>query len=503
MITALVLMPLIGVVLIPFLPEKTAKYAALAASLGTFGLALALYAQYAAGTAPAANGFAFYESLPWLTSATMDVKYTVGMDGISIFLVLLSTLMFPLAIWSGFKSVQGREKFFYALMLVLQTGTIGFFVSLDLLLMYVFFEMVLIPLYFLVGIWGGQQKAAASLKFFLYTLAGSLVMLVGILYAGAHAVEGTFTTDFFRLREAGFTTEIQGWLFAAFALSFGIKTPIFPLHTWQAQTYAESPTPATVVMAALLSKMGTYGLLRFTVELFPQAAQSWAPVMATLGVIGIIYGGILAAVQTDLKKIIAYSSLSHLGFIVLGIFAFTTEAASGAVFQMVAHGLSTGAIFLLLGMMYDRRGTNDRDAYRGLAKPMPIFAFFMVFSVLASAGLPGLSGFIGEFLIMIGAYNSAVIGGVFAILAAVGVVVAAIYLLIMVRRTMFGEWNAEQTAPIQDMSTREIGILLPLAILMLALGLYATPLQKHINPATDRIVNGIAGEQAPAGVAQR
>lgn len=503
MIAALILLPLLGVALIAAMPATSARWIALATSTAVFGFSLFLYSQFAAGTAPTANGYAFFQSLPWLSTDSIDSKFMVGMDGISVYLLLLATLMFPLAIWSGFKGVQKQEKFFYLLMLVLQTGTLGFFVSLDLLLMYVFFEMVLIPLYFLVGIWGGEGRAKASMKFFLYTLAGSLLMLVAILYAGTSASDTGFTTDFFKLRDAGFAPSTQAWLLAAFALSFGIKTPFFPFHTWQADTYAQSPTPATVIMAALLSKMGTYGLLRFCIGLFPQASLEYAWVFATLGVIGILYGGVLAAVQTDLKKIIAYSSLSHLGFIVLGLFAFTREAAAGSVFQMVAHGLSTGAIFLLLGMLQDRRQSMELHDYQGIARVMPVFSFFLVFSVLASAGLPGLSGFIGEFLIMTGAFSSGVISSSFAVVAALGVIVAAVYLLLMVRKTIFGENTNPANQSLTDLTSRERLILLPLAILMLVLGFWATPVQRHINADSDRVVQHVTGQTVAPGVAMK
>lgn len=491
MITALILTPLIGVALMPFVKANTAKIVALLTSLAPLAIAIAAYVSFVSGQAPATSGYAFFQSLPWLSSESMDIKYTVGIDGISIYLVLLSTLIFPLAIAAGFRGIQQQQKLFYGLLLLLEVGTLGFFVSLDMLLFYVFFELVLIPLYFLVGIWGGEARSKAAMKFFLYTLAGSLLMLIAIIYAGLHASEGIFTTDYFKLQQASFSLETQLWLFAAFALSFGIKTPIFPLHTWQAETYAQAPTAAVVIMAALLSKMGTYGFLRFAVVLFPNASIHAATSISVLAVIGIIYGGIAAVVQTDIKKIIAYSSLSHLGFVILGIFSLSPEGVSGAVYQMVAHGVSTAAIFLMVGMLQDRRGTTQVSEFQGLAKKMPIFTFFFVVSILASVGLPGLSGFIGEFMIMLGAYNSNVIGGVFAILAATGVIIAAVYLLLMVRRTLFGEVNNEKNTNLGDMNTREVSLMLPLAILMLVMGLYAMPFLNVINPATEKAVQTV------------
>ncbi|MCL4135234.1 UNVERIFIED_CONTAM: hypothetical protein GTU68_015488 [Idotea baltica] len=403
---------------------------------------------------------------------------------------MLTTLIFPLSIYFSWGSVDKFPRAYYALMLFLEVGVLGFFVALDMLLFYVFFEMVLIPMYFLIGIWGGKDRVYASLKFFLYTLVGSLLMLIAIIYLGTHGM--MFTTDYSLLRAfADVTPTAEKWLFAAFALSFAVKVPLFPLHTWLPDAHVQAPTAGSVILAGVLLKMGTYGLVRFCLPLFPYASLEFADFMSILAVVGIIYGAMAAMVQTDIKKLVAYSSVSHLGFIVLGIFAFTTEAMSGAVMQMVNHGIATGGLFLLVGMIYDRRHTRKIADFQGIAKSMPKFTFIFMITIMASVGLPGLNGFVGEFLVLIGSFKSTQISGALPIFAATGVVIAAVYLLWMFRRVMFGPLDKEENRNLVDLGSREMVVMMPLIILMFFMGLYATPFLNEISPSSEKIVNEV------------
>lgn len=477
-----IFLPLLGIPALMFLPAKNSKLVAMAVTVATFVLSLFLMSGYQASLAESSNGFAFFQSVPWISSMGFDVSYAIGLDGISLFMVLLTTLMFPLLTIYAWNRSSDNVRLFFGLMLLMETAILGFFFSLDMILFYVFFEMVLIPAIFFIGIWGSERRRYATLKFFLYTLAGSLLMLIGILYMGNNVpgVDG-FTSNYFLLQEAGFDGKSQGWLFLAFMLAFGIKAPIFPLHTWQADAYSESSTTGTIIMAAILSKMGVYGMLRFVLPLMPEASAEYAPYVCLLAVIGIIYGAMVAFSQDDMKRLLAYSSLSHIGFIVLGIFAIQDQARSGAVLQMLAHGVSTAALFFLVGMIEQRGGSRLISDYRGLAKKLPIFAFLFVISVMASVGLPGLSGFVGEFMIMLGAFNSSVISSTFTVFAAIGVIAASVYLLYMTRQVLFGNEEASKIQKLGDLNMRETGLLVPLVILMFVIGFYATPFLKPIN----------------------
>lgn len=499
----MVIAPAIGVPLVLLVKNESAKIVAFIASLLPFAMSLYLLVQYYGISAtPDANGMVLYSSYKWLNLPGMDVNFTTGLDGISIHLIWLTTLIFPISIYFSWNSIDKYEKAFYALLLVLEVGVIGFFVSLDLLLFYLFFEMVLIPMYFIIGIWGGKDRIYASLKFFLYTLIGSLLMLVAIIYAGLHTGSGyNFTTDYHRILHAAYSPEVQTWLFLAFTLSFAVKVPMFPLHTWLPDAHVQAPTAGSVILASVLLKMGTYGLVRFSVPLFPEAAHSFAGIMCALGVIGIIYGAMAAMVQTDIKKLVAYSSVSHMGFIVLGIFAFNKDAMSGAIIQMIAHGISTGALFLLVGMIYDRRHTREIKDYQGIAKQMPIFTLMFMITIFSSVGLPGLNGFIGEFLVILGAGSSTEISKGFAFFAATGVIIAAVYLLWMFRRVMFGALDKEENRKLVDLNGREVALLMPLIILMFVMGLYATPFLKEINRSSDKVVEYVLtknGVMSPA-----
>ena len=488
----LIFFPLLGIPLIFTQSGKSAKYIALIAAAVPFIASILLYMDYTgkvAAGAMANEDFVYYLSFPWLTSGGYNISFTLAVDGISIYLVLLSTLIFLLSIYFSWGSIQKQERAYYSLMLILQVGVIGFFVALDMLLFYIFFEMVLIPMYFLIGIWGGKERIYASVKFFLYTLVGSLLMLVAIIYLGTTVPEYAFTTAYLDLvNDSVVSGGAQRLMFIAFTLSFAIKVPLFPLHTWLPDAHVQAPTAGSVILAGVLLKMGTYGLIRFCLPLFPEASVAYAPIMSGLAVVGIIYGGMAAMVQKDVKKLVAYSSVSHMGFIVLGIFSFTSEAMSGAIIQMINHGIATGALFLLVGMIYDRRHTRMISDFQGLAKQVPVFTLIFMITVMASVGLPGLNGFVGEFLVLMGAFKSNVIGNGFAVFAATGVVIAAVYLLWMFRRVMFGELNREENQQLTDLNRREVAVMIPLVILMFWMGLHATPFLKQISHSSDKVV---------------
>lgn len=410
--------------------------------------------------------------------AGMDIKYLIGLDGLSLLLFMLTTLMGPIVILSSWTSVKKNLVGYYSMLLILQSASLGVFSALDLVVFYVFFELSLIPMYFLIGIWGGSDRIRATIKFFIYTLVGSLLMLVALLYLGysAGAASGmyTFTSDWRFISGPEFTLGLvqQTWLFLAFTLAFCIKVPLFPFHTWLPYAHTEAPTAGSVVLAAIMLKLGTYGLIRVCMPVFPNAFMEFAPILATLAVIGIIYGALVAMVQKDVKKLVAYSSVSHLGFVVLGIFAFNTVAVQGAVIQMINHGLSTGALFLIVGMIYERRHTRLISDFGGIAKQMPIFAVMFMIAMLASIGLPGLNGFVGEFLILNGSFFSELYANkTYAIIAAIGVILAAAYMLWMYQRVMFGPITHDENKTLTDLNKREIGLLIPLVIFIIWIGI--------------------------------
>ncbi len=419
-------------------------------------------------------------------TSVLDIKYLVGLDGLSLLLFMLTTLFGPIVILSSWDSVTKHLKGYYAMLLLLQTASMGVFASLDLVLFYLFFEISLIPMYFLIGIWGGKNRIHATVKFFVYTLVGSLIMLVGLLYLGYDAgsvMAGTdFTTDWRFLVSDNYMPGLvaQTWMFLAFALAFCIKVPLFPFHTWLPYAHTEAPTAGSVILAAVMLKMGTYGLLRICLPIFPNAFTTFAPWLATLAVIGIIYGALVAMVQKDWKKLVAYSSVSHLGFVVLGLFALNVISVQGALIQMINHGLSTGALFLLVGMIYDRTHTRKISDYGGITKVVPVFAVMFLIATLASIGLPGLNGFIGEFLILNGTFNSAVLShNAFAVIATLGVILAAVYMLWLYQRVMFGPITNKKNEKLVDLNAREIGILVPLVVLMFWIGIRPTVFMQY------------------------
>jgi NADH-quinone oxidoreductase subunit M len=408
---------------------------------------------------------------------SLGIDYSMGIDGISLFLILLTTLLTPLAVLASW-SVHDRLKEYFIFLLLLETGMVGVFASLDLFLFYVFWEIMLVPMYFLIGVWGGERRIYAAIKFVLYTMIGSVLMLVAIiaLYFMHGDATGTFTFSYPQIQSAlasgrlVLAPTIELWLFVAFFLAFAVKVPLFPFHTWLPDAHVEAPTAGSVLLAGVLLKMGTYGLVRFNLPLFPNISHLFAPLISLLAVVGIIYGALVAMVQPDMKKLVAYSSVSHMGFIVLGIFSFTTQGMEGAIYQMLNHGVSTGALFMLVGVIYDRRHTRLIDEFGGLANRMPLYAAFFMIVTLSSIGLPGLNGFVGEFLTLLGTFGA---NRTAAVVAALGVILSAVYMLWMYQRVIWGEITNERNANLSDLVTRERVMLVPLLIVIVWMGIYS------------------------------
>ena len=489
-----VFVPLAGAVLVLLLGRTpaAARIGALAVALIDFVLSLHLYRYFD----PAVAVDQFTECVPWLAGG--KISYALGLDGISLFLVLLTTFLGPLVILSTWSAIQDRVREAMAFLLFLQTAMIGTFLARDMLLFYVFWEAMLIPMYFLIGIWGGERRIYAAVKFFIYTMVGSVFMLVAILYcysqAGSMALESFLLLDLPR--------EHQMWLFAAFALAFAIKVPLFPFHTWLPDAHVEAPTAGSVILAGILLKMGTYGLLRFAIPLFPEAALSLGPWLARLAVVGIVYGALVAMVQRDVKKLVAYSSVSHLGFVVLGTFSLTVHGVAGGLYQMLAHGLSTGALFLLVGVIYERRHTREISEFGGLAHSMPAYAAVFMFVTLASIGLPGLCGFTGEFLVFFGTFTATLLPGAktLVVISATGVVLGAIYMLWMYQRVFLGKLRNDANRDLPDLNLREWIVLVPILVFIVLLGVRPAPLIERMEPAIERLLEPITRElqAAPA-----
>jgi NADH-quinone oxidoreductase subunit M len=477
LLTALILLPVVGALaaighgLAPYRQETHYRWIALLVSLATFALSLLLLGGGGYGA-----GFRFEQNVPWI--GAIGTRYHIGVDGISLWLVILTTLLVPIAILSSWRAVEKRVLSYYVFLLVLESAMIGVFVSLDLLVFYLFFEASLVPMFFLIGIWGGKARIYAATKFFIYTAVGSLLMLVGII--ALYYIYGSFdyVTILSAMRSGGgvaarLSARAEGLLFLAFAFAFCIKVPLWPFHTWLPDAHTEAPTAGSVILAGVLLKMGTYGLLRFNLALFPTAARAYAPYIIVLAIIGIIYGALVAMVQPDVKRLVAYSSVSHMGFVVLGLFSFTETGMQGALYQMLNHGVSTGALFLIVGMIYERRHTRMIADFGGLATVMPWFSAFFVISSLSSIGLPFLNGFVGEFLIMLGMWTSQYSWAWIAtMLAGTGVIWAAVYMLWMLQRVVFGPIRHRENAHLPDLNAREVGLLVPLLILMLFMGVY-------------------------------
>ncbi len=436
----------------------------------------------------AAIGWQAMVDLSWIPQ--WGIRFTVGLDGISLTLVLLTTLMMPLAVLGSWTSIRTKPHAYYALLLLLTIGMLGVFVSLDLVLFYVMWEIMLVPMYLVIGVWGGERRLYAAIKFFIYTMIGSLLMLVAILYLGSEAsrIAGapTFSYDFI-LNNVRLDPTTTLWLFGAFALAFAVKVPMFPFHTWLPDAHVEAPTAGSVILAAIMLKMGTFGFVRFALPLFPSAAMNPAvrSFIIALAVIGIIYGALVALVQPDFKKLVAYSSVSHLGFVMLGIFALTTESMQGALMVNINHGVSTGALFLLIGMIYERRHTRMIADYGGIAKVVPIFATILTIVSLSSIGVPGTNGFIGEFLVLVGAYKTQPLA---TVISATAVIFAAAYLLWALQRIIYNKLDKPANEGLKDLNWREIGLLVPLLIAIVWLGVYPKPLLDKTEPAARRLV---------------
>ncbi len=497
LLTYLLVIPIIGSILILFINKdkvQVIKNIGLAVSLVAFIISLIIYFDFDNQI----SDFQFVNKFNWISG--LNISYHVGIDGLSMLLILLTTFLTPLTLISSWNGIRNKVKEFTFFMLFLELGMLGVFASLDMFLFYVFWEAMLIPMYFIIGIWGGERRIYASIKFFIYTMAGSLLMLVAIIWLVVYSADilGGFTTNLLDLYKTGPTIDksIQGFLFLAFALSFAIKVPLFPFHTWLPDAHVEAPTAGSVILAGVLLKMGTYGFLRFNLPLFPQAAINYAGVISVLAVIGIIYGALVAMVQTDMKKLVAYSSVSHLGFVMLGIFALNQEAVQGAVIQMINHGLSTGALFLLVGMIYERTHTRKIADYGGIAKIVPFFAFALLFTSLSSIGLPGLNGFIGEFLILIGSFKSTVLNSWwFTVFAATGVIFAAVYLLWMYKKVVFGEVTNPEMNSLTDLNFREKLVLIPIFIFIVWIGIYPSTFLNVSSKTSEKIIEQVITPQ--------
>jgi NADH-quinone oxidoreductase subunit M len=485
MLTALVLLPVVAAIVTALVPGRRREvHLSLGIALSVFPLALAAYLFWV--FEPSA-GFQYVERATWY--APWGIDWHLGVDGISLPMVVLTTILVPIALAAS-TSIHSRIKEFVIYTLLLEAALIGAFLALDLFLFFVFFEAMLVPMYFIIGIWGAERRIYAAVKFFIYTAFGSALMLAAIIGLALTHVDQTGSASFALsdLSNLELTVGAERLFFAAFAIAFAIKVPLFPFHTWLPDAHVEAPTAGSVLLAAVLLKLGTYGLLRFNLALFPEASVDAIPIMAILAVVGIIYGAVVAIVQPDLKKLVAYSSVSHLGFIVLGTFALTSGGLQGAVIQNVNHGLTTGALFLLVGMIYDRRHTKRIADLGGLQKTMPLLAGFFLFMTFASIGLPGLNGFVGEFLVLIGSFPAL---PSLTIIAAVGVVLAAIYLLWAYERVFTGVPEKEENRILTDLSVREIALLAPLAILVLVIGLYPNVLLDKITPSTEAVIDHV------------
>jgi NADH-quinone oxidoreductase subunit M len=487
-LTALIVLPAATAAVVAVLPGRSAaiRVTALVGTLATLGVSVAMLAVFTAGD----GGFQLQQEAAWIPD--WGASYRLGVDGISLFLVMLTALIGPITVAAAWHHTD-RPKGFFAALLVLEAAMLGVFLALDLILFYVFFEVSLVPMYALIGIWGSERRRYAAIKFFLYTLLGGLLMLVGILYlyfdAGAQSFDYTFI-----LQQATLSGTEQTLLFLAFFAAFAIKVPLFPLHTWLPDAHTEAPTAGSVILAAVLLKIGGYGFLRFSLPYFPDASQQLAPIVLALGLVGVLYGALVAMVQRDIKRLVAYSSVAHLGFVVIGVFALNPTGAAGSVVQMVNHGLTTGALFLLVGFLYDR--THDRriNEYSGIMRATPIYGGLFLVTVMSSIALPGLNGFTGELPIMLGTYQTY---APVAVLAAIGVIFAALYLLWAYQRMFHGP-VAGKAAGLVDLSAREAGIMGVLVVLMLGIGLYPAPLYERVNPSVERVVNQATEGQAAA-----
>ncbi|PYM64914.1 MAG: NADH-quinone oxidoreductase subunit M [Candidatus Rokuibacteriota bacterium] len=499
LLTAITFLPTLGAVALLLLDrqdERRLRQVALAVTVASFLVSCLLWVGFDRTRA----GMQFAEQRAWIPGA--GISYHVGVDGISLLLVLLTTFLSPLCLLAAWTQVTARVKEFLIAMLLLETGMIGVFVALDLFLFFVFWEAMLIPMYLVIGVWGGPRRVYAAVKFILYTMAGSALMLLAILalyYLNGRAT-GVYTFDYEAIARLRIAPGTQTWLFLAFALAFAIKVPMFPFHTWLPDAHVEAPTAGSVILAGVLLKMGTYGFLRYCLPLFPAASVAFTPLVFFLSVVGILYGAWVSTVQPDMKKLIAYSSVSHLGFVMLGLFTLNPQGLEGGILQMVNHGLSTGALFLLVGMIYERRHSRLIADFGGLWAVIPVFSAILLFVVLSSIGLPGLNGFVGEFLILVGAFQASRLA---AVCATAGIIFAAVYLLWMYQRVAFGELAHAELRGLRDLDARELVTLVPILLLILWIGIYPRPFTAVTEQAVAQLVQTVrakAGATAAAAL---
>jgi NADH-quinone oxidoreductase subunit M len=496
LLSVVIFLPLVGVAALVLggseIGERTARSLTLFVTLVTFVVSLSVLGRFEQGQ----SGFQMIEHASWVPS--VGLQYLVGVDGISLWLLLLTTFLFPVSVLASWTIETDVRRYMIA-MLVLETAVVGSFLALDLIVFFIFFEALLVPMYLLIGGWGGERRVYAAVKFFLYTMAGSAFLLIAILFL--YSRTGATTFSLLELTDPASTLPLETarWLFLGFFVAFAVKVPIVPLHTWLPDAHTEAPTAGSVLLAGVLLKVGAYGLIRFDMTLFPEAAKHFATPISVLAVIGIIYGAVCALSQRDIKRLVAYSSVSHLGFVVLGMFAFTQQAVTGGVLQMVNHGLATGALFLLVGMVYERTHTRRLDEMGGLASQMPWLLGFFLFAVFASAGLPGLSSFVGEFLVIVGTFA---VNHWFGALASVAVVLSAIYLLWSYQRVAYGPIRTEHRS-LPDVSAREVAVIAPVLALLLVFGVFPKLLTQEIDPSTKQVIEQVAPDHAttvvPAG----
>jgi NADH-quinone oxidoreductase subunit M len=500
LLTVTTFIPALGalaLVLVPGTEARQHKAFTFAVSLVTFFVSLGLWFGFDAS--PAAPEFQFEQMIPWVSS--IGIGYHVGIDGVALLLVMLTTALTPIVVLSTWTAVEDRVKEFMIALLVLETAMIGTFAALDLVLFYVFWELMLVPMYLLIGVWGSQNRLYATVKFFIYTFAASVLMLLAILYVYFHD-GGTF--DYLQARQSlQVSQDVARYLFLAFALAFAVKVPMFPLHTWLPDAHTEAPTAGSVILAGVLLKMGTFGFFRYALPLFPEAALHFRTLFATLAVIGIVYGALMSLVQSDMKRLVAYSSVSHLGFVMLGLFALSSEGLTGGVYQMLNHGVSTGALFLLVGVLYERRHTRLMSEYGGLAKQVPMIATVFVIVTLSSVGLPGTNGFVGEFLILSGTWLSRMQhSAILSTVAATGVILGAVYMLLLVEKVFFGKITNEHNRHLPDLTVREGFVLAPMIVAIVVMGLLPQPFLAPAKPAVDRLVQRFQAAEVAMGRTQ-
>ena len=490
-LSLLIFFPLIGAILVALTPyffrasDYRLKTIAFIVTLAEFVISLPLFFRF--------NGsfsfMQFEEKVPWLSE--LGISYHLGVDGLSLLLVLLTTFLFPITILCSWNAIKGGWRAFLSLTLFLESALIGTFAALDMVLFFIFWEAVLIPMYFIIGIWGSSRRIYAAIKFFLYTAFGSGLMLIAIMYMYyAHLDQFGFASmNLFDLQKTRLVFDgilsPQGLVFLAFFLAFAIKVPIFPFHTWLPDAHVEAPTPGSVILAGVLLKMGTYAIIRFLIPFFPEAIEAYTPILIILSIIGIIYGAMVAFMQKDLKKLVAYSSVSHMGLIMLGVFIFNLHGVQGGIYQMIGHGLSTGALFILVGMIYERRHTKIISEFGGLARIMPVFALFFMIAMLSSIGLPLLNGFVGEFLILLGTFSESYL---YATLGATGLVLGAVYMLWAYQKVMFGPVIRKVNMGLRDLNSREIALMIPLAAMIFIMGIYPKPFLSKMEPTVEKIV---------------